>query len=186
MTKRTNNRSWLFRLSKLSKHGIAIPLVLTFIVVISLFAFTIIRMRTESKFTNLVTFHYLKAHLMAQSGIQHAMMKIRLFPDEAFEAAARQYGICPMNDGASLSGGGGNPDLMNHFISDMVCTSLGVPGTDGWGYQVKKIETKTAFRKDNKLITVVEIFSEGFAIEGKGGLNKRTELVRKTVSIVKN
>ena len=176
------------RINKLSIRGIAIPVVLTFVFVICIFAFTIIKSRTESKFSNLVTFHYLKAHLMAQAGIQHAMMKIRLFPDEAFEAAARQFGICPLNNSPNLGVGGemrGPTDLMTHFISDLKCSDLNVPGTSGWGYEVKSIIAKSAFRKGNKLVTVVEITSEGWALEGAGGLSKRTEVVRKTVSIFK-
>jgi len=126
---------------------------------------------------------------MAQAGIQHAMMKIRLFPDEAFEAAARQFGICPLNNSPNLAAGrekSGPSDLMDHFISDLKCSDLNVPGTSGWGYEVKSIIAKSAFRKDNKLVTVVEITSEGWAIEDAGGLKKRTEIVKKTVSIFKS
>jgi hypothetical protein len=163
-----------------------IPLVLTFVGVLLLFAFAMMRSRVETKFESLVTFHYQKAHLMAQSGIQHAMMKIRLCPDEAFEAAARQFGICPLNDNAGSGSGGGNRDLMQTFISDMKCDDLGVAGTSGWGYRVVDIVTKAAKRQDNRLVTVVEIEAEGWAIEGRGSLDKRTEVVKKTVSIVKS
>ncbi len=171
-----------------NRNGMAIPVVMTFILVLSVFLFSILKMRTETKQSNIVTFHYLKAHLMAQSAIQHVMIKIRLFPDEAFEAAARQFGICPMNDNPNLTAGTGNGDLMNHFTSDVVSTEadLGVPGIAGWGYKISKVETKAAFRKNNKLVTVVEIFAEGWATEEAGGLKKRTEIVRKTVSIVKS
>lgn len=163
-----------------------LPLVLTFTIVIMLFAFAMMRSRVETRFANLSTFHYQKAHYMAQSGIQHALMKIRMCPDEAFEAAARQFGICSLNDNAATGAGGGSKDLMNIFISDMNCTDLGVTGTTGWGYTVVDIVTKAAMRKDNRLVTVVEIEAQGWAIEGRSKLDKRTEVVKKTVSIVKS
>jgi len=169
-----------------TRLGMAIPIVLTFVVVIMVFGFSIVQLRTESKRLNLLTFHYLKANMMAQAGIQHAMMKIRLCPDEAFEAAARQYGICPLNDNPPSASGSGNKDLMNIFISDMNCSNLNISGAEGWGYEVKNIETKAAFRKQNRLVTVVEITAEGWAVEGRGNLQKRTETVKKTISIFKN
>ena len=169
-----------------SSAGIVLPIVLTFVVVLMVFSFAMMQARKESRQENLMTFHYWKAHLMAQSAIQHAMMKIRLCPDEAFEAAARKFGICPLNDNASGGAAGGNSDLMDTFISDIRCDDLGVSDTGGWGYQVKNIETKAAHRNDNKLVTVVEIEAEGWAIEGRGRLNKRTEVVKKTISIFKS
>lgn len=172
-------------INKHQKEGLVLPLVLVVVTILMLFAFAMMRTRVESKFENLVTFHYLKAHMMAQSGIQHAMMKIRLCPDEAFEAAARQFGICPLSDNAS-GGGGGNTDLMQTFISDLKCDDLGVAGTSGWGYKVVDIVTKKAVRKDNQLVTVVEIESLGWAIEPRGKLSKREEVVKKTISIFKS
>ncbi len=174
-------------INRRKSRGIAIPVVLTFVIVLLVFGFTILRSRTAVKFSNLLNFHYLKANMMAEAGIQHAMMKIRLCPDEAFEAAARQFGICPMNDeAAGGSPGGGQTDLMETFISDIRCDDLGGADTSGWGYRITRVDTKAAFRKANRLVTVVEITSEGWAVEGRGGLQTRREIVKKTVSITKN
>jgi len=171
-------------MSDRARRGIVIPVVLTFSVVVFVFAWSMIRSRTASKLSNLVSFHYLKGSQMAEAGIQHAMLKIRLFPDEAFEAAARQFGLCPMG-GSVTASGNGNPDLMQAFIADMKCEALNIPGTEGWGYKVTAIDTKAAFRKNNKLVTVIEITSEGWALDKRGDLGTRKEVIKKTVSIFK-
>lgn len=167
-----------------ARRGLAIPIVLTFVVVVMIFSIAIGKVRTASKFGNLITFHYLKANYMAQSGIQHAMMKIRVCPDEAFEAAARQFGLCPLNDGNTTPGTKNN-GLMDAFMADLNSTSAGNNIPTGWGYRVTKIETKAAVRKANQLVTLVEITCDGWADEGKGGLGVRHEIVTKTVSIFK-
>ncbi|MBI3037980.1 hypothetical protein HYY75_02860 [bacterium] len=176
------------RTKRSSQAGMVLPLVLVFVIVLSLFVFSMLYSRTETRQKNLITFHYLKAHYMAQSGIQHAMMKINLLPDEAFEAAARQYGICALDDNPSLTGvgGGGNSDLMDLFTSDLRSDDLGVPETSGWGYEVKKIKTIAAHRKGNRMVALIEIESHGWAIEGRGKLQKRTEIVKKSISVTKS
>lgn len=163
----------------------AIPIVIVFVIVIMIFSFAMLRSRNASKNANLTGFHFLAAKYMAQAGIQHAMMKIRLCPDEAFEAAACQYGICPLNDTGTVPSASGNgpKHLMDVFISDMKAASIG--GIGGNGYEIKSIVTKSAFRRLNKLVTVVEITCDGWAPEGRQGRGVRHETVTKTVSIFK-
>ncbi len=76
-------------------RGIAIPLVLLFTLLTSVFLFSMYYTRTGVRKQTLSSHTQKKAHYLAQAGIQHALLKLRLLHREAYKAGAVSRGVCP-------------------------------------------------------------------------------------------
>ena len=73
----------------------AIPLVMGFCFLATVFVFMMSTIRVEDKRQNLMTFQQLKAYYLAQAAIQHALLKVRILPNEVYDASALARGLCP-------------------------------------------------------------------------------------------
>ncbi len=68
------------------RQGIAIVVVLLFAVSIALFMFILIGSNTNLSLQNRKTLGQLQAYFLAQSALQHAILKLRLLPKETYDA----------------------------------------------------------------------------------------------------
>ncbi len=68
------------------RRGIAVVVVLCFAVTIALFMYALVGSNTNLAVQNKKTLGQLQAYYLAQSAIQHAILKLRLLPKETFDA----------------------------------------------------------------------------------------------------
>jgi hypothetical protein len=141
-----------------SRRAVAIPMVMGFAFLAGVFVVTIMSIRVEDKRQNLMTFQQLKSYYMAQAAIQHALLKIRILPNEVYDVSALSRGICPLlveppdSDGTVLW-----PDGLDYFISDITTDGSagvgGIPlqlaGTESasWSYRIDEARALTTFMK---------------------------------------
>lgn len=69
-----------------SRRGIAVAVVLFFAVSIALFMYVLVGSNTNLAVQNKKTLGQLQAYYLAQSALQHAMLKLRFLPKETYEA----------------------------------------------------------------------------------------------------
>ena len=137
------------------RRGQAIPLVMGFCFIAAIFVFAITSIRVEDKKQNLLTFQQLKAYYMAQGAIQHALLKVRILPNEAYDVGALSRGLCPLTAGQPDGDFSPKwPGGLDNFISDVNTTELplefAVAGqeTESWGYEITSAAALTTFMKD--------------------------------------
>ncbi|MBF0548225.1 MAG: hypothetical protein HQM08_27560 [Candidatus Riflebacteria bacterium] len=86
------NKCWKFFLNN---SGMAVPIALLFTLIIFTFFFSLSQFRSSVKKQNLASHTQKKAYYMAMGGVQHALLKLRLLPTEAYKASCLAKGICP-------------------------------------------------------------------------------------------
>lgn len=168
----------------------ALSLVLLFVVMVTLFVYTVSGTRIEQKRQNLGTYQALQSHFLALGGIQHAMLKLRILPTESYEASALARGICPfyVSDTAP-SPGQRHDEVMETFRSDLNSDDwpfdIAVGGdVDRWSYRVGRLSALSAYRRGNKMVHVVEIEALGMLPASRvNAYQSRIESVRKVVEV---
>jgi hypothetical protein len=149
----------------ISRRGMAVPVVILFVVVTFIFftSMTISRQRVRQQ--NIVSFSQKQAYYLAMGGVQHALLKIRLLQRQAYDAASLARGVCPFFNmvGNKVMGNFSSPQLPNKcvrameiFLTDLCSPSptntngiafpanLGVPElgpgfANRWHYHVEKV-----------------------------------------------
>ena len=179
------------------RRGFSIPMVLLFcsIMVVILLAFVQTRMNMKNQ--TRITFRQLKAHYLAQSGIQHALLKLRILPLESYDAAAISRGACPfLPDGAAPPANlppadNAHTALLNEFISD-VTTSGDYPvysfsgdfPAGKWNYKAVSVKAIMAHRENDTQTHAIEIQMEGSLDENFKGVDlTTTDIVTRVVKI---
>ncbi len=162
-------------------------MVMGFAFLSGVFVLMIMSIRVEDKRQNLMTFQQLKAYYMAQAGIQHALLKIRILPNEVYDASALSRGFCPlllsppdeMDPGVNASRPKWGEGLA-YFIEDIgtysadggipLSSELGRGESADWTYHIESARSLTTFVKAadaadpngrGKKINVLEIVSVG-------------------------
>ena len=181
------------------RNGVAIPMVMGFAFLASVFVFMIMSIRVEDKKQNLMSFQQLKAHYMAQGAIQHAFFKIRILPNEVFDASQIDRGLCDDSTGTLAR----TSAALDFFRSDISSTSapefeFAKGDFSTWTYEVPAIRAISAFQnrqaatdlKERK-VAVLEIEAlatiEDRSKSDKNGPNRniRKEIIKKTIEITR-
>ena len=182
------------RVTWLSNQGMAIPLIICFVIFVGIFIGSMVYNRINIKRQTKTTFEYLAAHYMAQSALQHMYLKLRLLPNEAYDTSAVSLGLCPFDrsDTVPSTVGTKSVEPMKVLTGD-ICT-IADPGSDpecanskrgypldngtggaladfdsaGWGYKIVQANAITAHTKGQQRILVIEVVAEGFAASFTG------------------
>lgn len=193
-----------FRRSRRSQNGLAIAMVMFFVIIILTFFYTMIFSRAERTRQTKLSFQYLRAHYLAQGAIQHALLKIRMLPNECFYASCLQKGICPFDPllsgtpavGTKFDDDTSSPIAM--FKQDVSSTDFPIRSTgfdySQWHYEIPSLRAVTIFRRQGSsagtaaTVHVLEILARA-TIEDKlyhataTDSGQRTEMVKKVVEI---
>ncbi|NLI75442.1 MAG: hypothetical protein GX442_03230 [Candidatus Riflebacteria bacterium] len=179
------------------RQGIAVVLVLTFVVCTLSLAIGMFSFRKEVKQANVSNVNFLQANFLAQAGVQHALLKCRILPQEAYDSGMAFQGYCPLQAvlaGGSPTRGTSSARAMEIFISD--CNSTDVPwdprissdlglNLADWKYEVASMTVIAAFTNtDQKLFVLTsQIIASGTVIEHRGGRGPRCERMVKTIEL---
>jgi hypothetical protein len=174
------------------RTAFSIPMVLLFcaimVVVLMAFVQTRINMKQQTK----ITFRQIKAHYLAQSGIQHALLKLRILPLESYDAAAVARGICPFlapNDTPPTVPDNPAAHLMlNNFISDVDTAVYPVGFSDfpNWKYKAVQIKALSADKEGDSQTHSIQIVVDGELNENyKGQMLTTTDEVTRIVKITR-
>ncbi len=196
------------RATWMSSRGMAIPLIICFVIFVGIFIGSMVYNRINIKRQTKTTFEYLAAHYMAQSALQHMYLKLRLLPNEAYDTSAVSLGLCPFDRSETVPStvGTKSAEPMKVLTGD-VCTDAnpgalpgcenskrGYPldnGTDGaleeydnagWGYRIVSANAITAHTQGQQRILVIEVIAEGrsaaFVGSSAGGMSAEPRFER--------
>ena len=177
----------------LRRQGMALPVVLIFSVLTLAFVGSMVYFRKEVKQENVINVNFLQANFLAQAAINHALMKIRVLPQEAYDCAVTQKGYCPFQAIMPTTATGGGPKATgaptDTFRSD--CTETAVPWglTDvpaaEWKYEIASISVISAYTDttSNDLVLTVQLTAIGSVLDARGGRGWRKEQMVKTVEL---
>lgn len=130
------------------RQGVAIPMVMGFAFLAAVFVGIVMSIRVEDKRQNLMSFQQLKAHYMAQGAIQHALLKIRILPNEIYDVSQLARGICPADTPTTWDEG------LTFFRSDIKSSSepeftYSQGDFQDWSFEVTQLQALTAFYNDD-------------------------------------
>ncbi|MBI3890079.1 MAG: hypothetical protein HY303_00960 [Candidatus Wallbacteria bacterium] len=180
------------------RRGFAIPLVVIFCGLMTFMVYYMTRTRLEAKRQNVTQFNALQAHYLAQGAIQHALLKFRVLPTEAYAATALARGLCPFHvappGSTPATGAGKTPDALTTFVEDCnfdaVPLQITGPEFAGWHCEIGSSEAITSFTSGTETVNVVEIEAVGIVpqfvknpITGEWKSNQYTDKVGKTVQV---
>ncbi|GAB4269978.1 MAG: hypothetical protein Kow0029_06410 [Candidatus Rifleibacteriota bacterium] len=178
---------------KNNKEGMAIPIVLLFCFCTMLLAASLFSFRKESKQQNKNTIHFLQANFLAQSAIQHFLLKLSAFPQEAYDSGVLSLGCCPFRGITQEPTVFGNKDSggLETFASDCSTDAVpwGIPGivNGDWKYHIEEFKIISAYTvpSQKKLILTAQITAIGVCNNPMGGMGERTERMIKTVQLTR-
>lgn len=190
-------RSWTDR------RGFSIPMVLLFCAIMVVVLLAFIQTRINMKAQTRLSFRQLKAHYLAQSGIQHALLKLRVLPNESYDAAAVARGVCPflqLPGGVPYAGAAppGGDIILQEFIRDVDTkdTTFGWPITmtdfPNWHYTATSVKALMANKEGatagaEAQTHAIEITCEGELNENyKGQALTTTDIVTRIVKITRS
>jgi hypothetical protein len=173
------------------RGGFSIPLVLLFCTISVMFLLVFVNARVSGSGQNKMAFAKLQAHYIAQAAVQHALLKVRILPNESYNAGLLLIGACPFIPVNTAFSGGGTPQTAFHemFIGDVNSTRYPIPGSEfsGWSYTASDIKPLMAQTTgDNQRVHAVEIHGAGIAhVKVKGvQLDVADEVIR-TVKVAR-
>lgn len=178
------------------RKGLALPLVLAFVVCIMVFTASLVYFRKESKQQNLTNVHFLQANFLAQSAIQMMMLKLSAFPQEACDAGVLSLGYCPFRGiiaGSDLSPspGNANPQGLVDFYSDCDSDNFPwkIPGItqSDWKFNTTDFKVISAYTNpdERQLVISAQITAVGEATLHRGGMDVRKEEMIKTIKLTR-
>lgn len=182
MSLRRRGPSWMGR------RGMAIPLIICFVILTGILLGSMTFQRYNVKRQTKTTFEYLAAHYVAQGALQHMYLKLRLLPNEAYDASSVALGYCPFYVDPTATAippaGTKAPEPLTKFIDDVTTdaagsTMLGVAAKTyplpadassgeldqfgDWGYRIVEANAVTAHTSGTQRILVLEVLAEGWA-----------------------
>lgn len=198
-----------------ARQAQAIPLVMGFAFLASVFVFMLMSIRVEDKKQNLLTFQQLKAYYMAQAAIQHALLKVRILPNETYDASALARGQCPLlidppDTTAALPDGDPWKDGLAYLVEDVTTDStlggialqLNAGEAANWSYRIESVRALTTFMKDGadsgdrmdrSKVNVIEFVAVGTIqdkltsnVGGAAGDKTRSERVTKIIEVTRS
>ncbi|GAB1355271.1 MAG TPA: hypothetical protein PLK28_12850 [Candidatus Rifleibacterium sp.] len=188
------------------RRGIAIPLVLLFVFVVSVYFFSMAFTRTETRRQGLSNLNQRQAYYMAMGGVQQALLKIRLLHREAYDAGSLARGICPFFNpygdnlvASNLTGATKTFKARNIFMTDLNSGQLPVsilndggaefamPNDDEfvWGYEVTELEVSTYYTSatDGSVRQVAKVTALGTSYDPRTSKTGRREKVTKSIEL---
>lgn len=174
------------------RRAVALPMVMGFSFLALVFGIMMMTVRVEDKRQNLMNFQQLKAYYVAQAGVQHALLKVRILPNEVYEASALARGVCPFDPSPADGAGGTGTDLvLTEFASDILGGGSTSGVADGiplvlaqgeetaWNYRITSVRALTTFTHTNdaadptaRKVNVLEFQAVGY-VEDKLASNQR-------------
>ncbi len=193
-------------IDKHTRKGIAIPVVVLFVLVVSTYLFSLIYTRTEVRKQGITNINQRQAYYMAMGGVQQALLKIRLLHREAYDAGSLARGICPFFNpygnnlvAADISAGTKTDKAKNIFLFDLNSgivpitilndggAEFAMPNDDQftWGFEVNDMEVTTYYTSadDGSVKQVAKITVLGSAYDPRVNLEGTRELVTKSVEL---
>ena len=183
-----------------SRKGIAVPVVLLIVLCVMVMTISLVHFRKESKQQNMNNFHFLRVNFLAQSAAQHMLLKLSVFPQEAYDSGVLGLGYCPFRgivydkDGNPPEAGKASPKGLEIFVGD--CNTEAIPwhedlvkrmnnsGKDD-KYHVKSLEVISAYNDINakKTYLTAKIISVGEGKMEKGNAGFRKEQLEKVIQL---
>lgn len=188
------------------KQGIAVPVVLLFVFMVSVYLFSMFSTRTEVRKQGLTNINQRQAYYMAMGGIQQALLKIRLLHREAYDAGSLARGICPFFNpygdnlvATDISAGTKTTKARDIFLTDLnsrhvPVTILDAGGPDFamphddefvWGFEITEMDVSTYYTSatDGSVRQVAKITAEGSAFDPRANKKGSREKVSKSVEL---
>ena len=191
---------------KNSRLGMAVPLVLLFVIMTTILLFSMMFNRTATRKQSLASYTQKQAYYMAVGGIQHALLKLRLLHREAYDAGAVARGVCPFftprdNEIVTAVGTQKSSKALDFFRADLDSRAdtlqmqlkggeFPIPDAAGqeWYYEVTKLfvstyHTSTTGADAGLVKEVAVIEAMGYAYDPRDKVFQRKEFVTKTVEM---
>lgn len=184
----------------MKRRGLAIPLVMLFVICTLALAAGMFNFRREVKQQNVSNYNFLQANFLAQAAVQNVLLKCRILPQEAYDAGMAFQGYCPFQgvlSGSTPTSGTKSDEAMQIFISD--CRSYGTNkidwrpqlltdmriSADDWKFEVASLTVIAAFTDLDKreFVLTAQIEAIGTVNELRGGRGLRSEVMRKTIEL---
>ena len=186
--------------SRADRAAFSIPLVLLFCALMVLLLVSFVQTRINMKQQTRITFRQLKAHYLAQSGVQHALLKLRVLPLESYDAAAVSRGICPFLGPTDVAPNvpppAGGDIILKEFVSDVTTDPafsatfnypISFPEFANWQYRPVEIKALSAEKEGDTLVHSIEIKVDGELNENfKGVALTTTDEVTRVVKITRS
>jgi len=189
-----------------NKHGLAVPVVLLFVFMVSVYLFSLLSTRKEVRKQGLTNINQRQAYYMAMGGIQQALLKLRLLHREAYDAGSLARGICPFFNpygdnlvATDISAGTKTNKAMGIFLTDLnsrhvPITILNAGGADFamphddefvWGFEITEIDVSTYYTSavDGSVRQVAKITAEGTAYDPRASRQGSKEKVSKSIEL---
>jgi len=188
---RARSRLDLVRGRPRSREAVSIPLVVVIssVLFIMLVSYTVTRTTVKKQFKK--TMGQVKATYMAKAGIQHAILKLRILPNEGYKAGALARGICPFTGtpttadqrpldfyisdlhsrGSVKRKLGGAEDSPNNYVFD--AAFLGAANDDtatAWSYGIEEMNVLASQVTANSDIQALEIKMIGTSVHNIAGV----------------
>lgn len=184
-----------------SRKGIAVPVVLLIVLCVMVMTVSVVHFRKQSKQQNVSNFHFLRVNFLAQSAAQHMLLKLSVFPQEAYDSGVLGLGYCPFRgivydkDGNPPAAGKASPKGLEIFAKD--CNSIEDEGGIEWvidperidpsmnKYKIQKLEVISAYNDVNakKTYLTAKIVSVGEGKMEKGNAGFRKEQLEKVIQL---
>lgn len=184
----------------MKRRGLAIPLVMLFVICTLALAGGMFDFRRQVKQQNVSNYNFLQANFLAQAAVQDVLLKCRILPQEAYDAGMALQGYCPFQavlSGSTPTSGTKSPEPMQIFISD--CRSFGTNRVDwhpqliadmgiqadDWKFEVASMTIIAAFTDlvKREFVLTAQIEASGTVNDLRGGRGTRTEVMRKTIEL---
>lgn len=189
-----------------NRKGIAIPLVLLFVLMVSVYIMSLLHTRSGVRTQALTSLNQRQAYYMAMGGIQQALLKIRLLHREAYDAGCLSRGICPFFNpygdnlvAEDISGGTATPDAKEIFLSDINSGHVPITILDAggpefsmpiddefiWGFEATDMDVTTYYTSDTdgSVRQVALVTAVGSAFDPRANVTGTRETVTKSIEL---
>lgn len=182
-----------------SRKGIAVPVVLLIVLCVMVMTISVIHFRKQSKQQNVNNFHFLRVNFLAQSATQHMMLKLSVFPQEAYDSGVLGLGYCPFRgivydkDGNAPPAGKPDTEGLRIFAAD--CNTDAIPwhkdlkarmkNPGDSKYTVESLSVISAYNDiaDKKTYLTAKVIAIGEGKMEKGNAGFRKEKLDKVIQL---
>lgn len=186
------------------RRGLGLAIAMGFVLVFSVFLISLSHSRTAVRRQSKVSHTQKKAYFLAMGAIQHALLKLRLFPREANMAGSLARGVCPWfssrGDSYVDTSKAGNllkyQQALEVFRKDLSSDALPftfpeIRGTNpAWEYRVTSFTVSTYYSVTKGIDSgaareVVTVHAEGQAFSPQDTVRVQKETVEKQVELTR-
>ncbi|MBR4330991.1 MAG: hypothetical protein IKO19_06400 [Candidatus Riflebacteria bacterium] len=189
-----------------SRKGMAVPVVLLIVLCVMVMTVSLFHFRKQSKQQNVSNFHFLRVNFLAQCAVQHMLLKLSVFPQEAYDSGVLSLGYCPFrgiifgnNNTVPPKGNSQNKEKgLQIFIDD--CNTDPTKGGIEWvidknrmsyadnKYKIDLLEVMSAYNNNTEKKTYLtsKIVGIGESKMEKGNAGFRKERLEKVIQLTGN